>query len=273
LVFGHRPFLVLADHLTRKGIAVLRADDRGVGKSTGRFADATSEDFAQDAAAGVAFLRKHGRIDAARVGLVGHSEGGLVAPMVAVRVPEVAFVVLLAAPGVDGAQILLAQSASMGRSRGMSAEAIAQNQDVQRKIFEIVRTEPDQAVRLEKIKASLAGLPAGAAGQQARQASRPWFRYFLSHDPAPVLEKVRQPVLALTGALDLQVVPTDNLPAIEAALERGGNRDVTVATLDGLNHLFQTAKTGAITEYASIEETFAPAALDRISTWILSRVK
>ena len=273
LVFGHRPFLVLADHLTRQGVAVLRMDDRGIGKSTGQFATATSEDFADDAAAGVSFLQKHARINPARIGLVGHSEGGLVAPLVATRAPGVAYLVLLAAPGVDGAAILIEQSARIGRAAGMSEEAITQNQGMQRKIFEIVRTEPDQAARLEKIKATLAGLPAGAAESQARQASLPWFRFFLAHDPAAVLEKVKQPVLALTGSLDLQVPPTQNMPPIKAALERGGNRDVTIDTPEGLNHLFQTAKTGALTEYSAIEETFAPAALERISTWIASRVK
>ncbi len=272
-LFGHRPFLVLADDLTRKGIGVLRVDDRGVGKSTGRFADATSEDFANDVAAGVTFLERHVRVDPARIGLVGHSEGGLIAPLVAARGTGVAFLVLLAAPEMAGAEVLLEQSSLIGRVAGMSDDAIRQNQELQRRIFEIVRAEPDADVRLTKIRESLANLPPAVVESQSRQASRPWFRFFLLHDPVPVLEKIKQPVLAMTGALDLQVAPAQNLGRIQQALERAGNRDVTIVTMAGLNHLFQTAQTGSVSEYSSIAETFAPAALDRISTWIASRVK
>ncbi len=291
-LMGHKPFLILADHLTRQGIAVLRVDDRGVGKSTGNFAAATSRDFAGDAAAGVRFLQTHARIDPARVGLAGHSEGGLIAPMVAADwpfaegpviaglaptaatagSPGIAFLVLMAGTGVLGDQILLEQGALIGRAAGGSEAAIAANQVIQQKMFDIVRAEPDQAARLSKIKALLSGAAPGAAGQ-AELTATPWFRYFLTYDPARSLAKVKCPVLAVNGELDTQVSPKQNLPVIEKVLRDSGNKDVTVKELPRLNHLFQTARTGAPTEYGNIEETMSPIALNAISTWIVERMK
>lgn len=283
-LMGHKPFLVLADHLTRAGIAVLRYDDRGVGASTGDFASATSEDFAGDALAAVAFLQA--RPDVGAVGIVGHSEGGLVGPMAAARSDQVDYVVMLAGPGLTGGEIVQLQSGLIGRASGLSEELVQANLDTQRRLFDVVSSEPDPeaaAPRLRAIlEASVAALPAGARQAmeaqgpdaietQIRQLNSPWFRFFLRHDPRPTLERVRVPVLALNGELDLQVPAEANLLEVEAALARGGNRDVTTRLLPRLNHLFQTAQTGSPAEYAQISETMSPAALEAVSSWILQR--
>lgn len=269
-LMGHKPFLVLADSLTRQGVAVFRYDDRGVGRSTGDSAAATSEDFAADAWAVWQHLRSRPDIDRKRVGLLGHSEGGLIAPMLAAAHPEVAFVVMLAGPGVTGEQIMLAQGAAILKANGAPEAAIAANTALQKQIFAVLREETSAA----RIAERLAAIPVGskeASAALVKQSSSPWLRYFALYDPAPALAKVRCPVLAIGGELDLQVLPDQNLPAIEAALKRGGNADVTMVRLPGLNHLFQTARTGAPAEYAQIEETMAPAALDTITAWIRKR--
>ena len=269
-IFGHKPFLVLADHLTRRGIAVLRYDDRGVGKSTGKFASATSEDFAGDAWAAWQTLSLRPEIDARRIGLLGHSEGGLIAPMLAAAHPEIAFVIMVGGPGVPGDQVMLAQATAIMKASGAPEAAITANTDLQKQIFAILREETSMARVAERIEA----IPAGskeASAALVRQSASPWMRFFVLHDPAPALAKVRCPVLALGAELDLQVLPGQNLPVIEAALKQGGNTDVTVVRLPGLNHLLQPAKTGLPAEYAQIETTMAPAALDAITAWIQKR--
>jgi uncharacterized protein len=289
-LMGHRPFLVLADHLTRQGIAVLRSDDRGVGESEGDFGRATSRDFAGDAAAAVAYLRERPDVDPSAVGLVGLSEGGLIAPMVATEWDGVAFIVLLAGPGLTGEEILYLQSDLIGRAVGMSDEHLAWNRELQRELFRVVREVEDEEARkarlAETLRDRLGGLAPEARAQlgvpeggeegwiegQLNMMGGPWFRYFLIHDPAPVLRRVEAPVLALNGELDLQVPPEPNLAAIEAALLEGGNPDFTVHELPGLNHLFQSATTGAPDEYARIEETMSPVAMEMVADWILSRV-
>jgi len=290
-VMGHKPFLVLADYLTRHGIAVLRYDDRGTAQSGGDFASATSEDFASDALAAVAFLKARSDIAGNEIGVIGHSEGGLIAPMVATRSSDVAFIVMMAGPGVPGEEILLEQGAAIARAGGATEEeAIRRNQELQKEFFAIIAQEPDPAaaeVRLrEAMKASLDSMSpeersaAGVTGDneeqviqnEVRQVNSPWFRFFLTYDPEPVLRQVKVPVLALNGSLDLQVPPYQNLPVIEHALQEGGNRNATVVELPGLNHLFQHATTGSPTEYTGIEETIAPVALKTISDWILATV-
>lgn len=226
-LMGHRPFLVLADHLTRQGVAVLRLDDRGVGESAVRF------------------------------------------------------VVLLAAPGVDGKALLGAQNDRIAAASGAPPAAAAANRSLQLALFEILETETDLETARTKMRTllvdalSAAGLPeaqvAAQADAQLAQLTTPWLRHFLRYDPAPALRALEVPVLALNGTKDTQVPSDQNLPALRQALDEGGNDDVEVHELDGLNHLFQTAGTGAPAEYASIEETFAPSALDILSTWILER--
>lgn len=268
-IFNHKPFHVLADHLSRNGIAVLRYDDRGVGKSNGDRSQATSVDYSEDAEGGLDFLAKRKDIDPKRIGFLGHSEGGLIAPMVAVRRPETAFIVLMAGSGVDGEQILYEQGQAVLKAQGASQERMAAQRQIQEQMFGIVRSEPDPEAAAAKLKAVLGGSP--AAEQSIQNVTSMWFRYFLTYNPQPVLEKVKCPVLALNGSLDTQVVASQNLPAIEAALKRGGNEDFEIALMPGLNHLMQTAKTGAIGEYGQIEETMAPAALDRIMKWLRKR--
>jgi hypothetical protein len=251
---------------------VLRTDDRGFGKSTGDFASATSAHFAEDARAAVAWLRGQKGIDPDRVGLAGHSEGGLVAPLVAVRDPRVAFLVLLAGPGVGGEEILLRQAALIAAAAGGTEAAIEANRKVQERIFAAIRAAADEEAARREVRAILReSLPAGADAQVEQQVAftcSPWFRFFLAHDPRPVLAKVACPVLAINGEKDLQVDPKQNLPAIGKALREAGNAKVETLELAGLNHLFQTCRNGSPAEYGEIEETFAPAALQAVSGWI-----
>jgi pimeloyl-ACP methyl ester carboxylesterase len=286
-LMGHRPFLVISDYLTRQGIAVLRVDDRGVGKSTGKFAEATTVDFASDARAGVDFLKTRKDIDAKRIGLIGHSEGAVIAPMLAAESDDIAFIVMLAGPGVSGAEVIEEQQYRINRAMGMPEEAARKSQQVERSILDVVKTEKDDAVAARKMREALeraiASLPEDQRkAQQAMRANleqqmktltSAWFRAFLLYDPAAALRKVKAPVLAMSGELDLQVAPSQNLPAIAAALEAGGNRDYQLVKLPRLNHLFQTAKTGSPMEYSKIEETFAPVALEVMGEWIGRHVK
>ncbi|MBZ5597059.1 MAG: alpha/beta hydrolase [Acidobacteriia bacterium] len=269
-IMGHRPFLVLSDYLTRKGIAVLRADDRGVGKSTGNFLTSTTLDFASDAEAGVAYLKTRPEVDSHKIGLIGHSEGGMIAPMVAARNHDVAFIVMMAGIGVPGDEILAEQALLITEASGKSADEAKQAQAQQREMIELVKQEKDDATLERKLREKLAGqVPEAQLGASILQLRSPWFRYFIDYDPAPTLRKVRCPVLAINGEKDLQVPPKKNLPAIRKALEEGGNQNVEVVELPGLNHLFQTAKTGAVSEYAEIEETMSPGALEKIAGWVL----
>ncbi len=279
-LMGHRPFLVLADHLTRKGIAVLRVDDRTMGGSTGDVVNATTEDFAGDAEAGVEFLKSRSKqIDVHRIGLIGHSEGAVIAAMVAARTREVAFIVMMAGTGVSGAEVSLAQGAALARVAGAPEAVIARNQAIERQVLDIVKGENDSKTREQKLQAMAAQLsaqaPAKAAAiaNQFKMAASPWFHFFALYDPAPTLAKLTCPVLALDGELDVQVIPSLNLPPIVKALEAGGNKDYEIVKFPKLNHLFQTAKTGLPAEYANIEETMAPVALDTISDWILRHTR
>jgi uncharacterized protein len=276
-IYGHKPFLVIADHLSRRGIAVLRVDDRGVGGSTGSRTGATSEDYAADARAAVDYLAGREEIDASRIGLVGHSEGGLIAPLVATRGPGVAFIVLLAAPGLPGDELSYLQGQTMLKAAGASAEHLELQGRTQRGITEVLKQETDEAVmrrRIDRVIVEAIGEDGAAILRQSvesqlQQALRPWARFFLFHDPRPVLKAVRCPVLALNGSTDTQVPAAPNLAAIRAALGVTG----TVVELPGLNHLFQTSATGALAEYGKIEETFAPAALTAMSDWIAGVVR
>ena len=285
-IFGHKPFKVIADHLAKNGIAALRFDDRGTGDSEGNFTAATSLDFCRDVLAALSYLKTRPEISRQNTGLIGHSEGGMIAPMVAILSEEVAFIVLLAGPGIPGDELLMLQSRLIGKATGLTDEQLNRGSVMNRNIYTLVRDEkdPDQlAVKLTKyLKENIhilkenpgySGMDENVlAGMLVKQMTQPWMRFFIAHDPAPVLERVKCPVLALNGEKDLQVPPQENLSAIQAAAERGGNSRVTVKELKGLNHLFQECTTGSPAEYQMIEQTFSPEALSEISGWIQSVV-
>ena len=271
-LLGHKPFLVLSDYLTRHGIAVLRADDRGTGKSTGDFKTATSADLATDAEAGVAYLKTRAEVNAHKIGLIGHSEGGLIAPMIAARNKDVAFIVMMAGTGVPGDQILPAQSEAIEVAGGKNPEQAAKDAVKEREMLTLVETEKDEAVLEKELREKMTGdVPDAQIGAAIKQLTSPWFRYFLTYDPATALRKVTCPVLAINGELDKQVLPNQNLPPIRKALEEARNKHFEIDQMPELNHLFQTAKTGALSEYAEIEETIAPVALEKMGSWILKQ--
>ncbi|PHN05534.1 alpha/beta hydrolase family protein [Flavilitoribacter nigricans] len=286
-LLGHKPFLVIADHFTRTGIAVLRFDDRGVAGSTGDFKAATSQDFASDVRAGISFLQKRTEIDRQHIGLVGHSEGGLIAPIVAADNPDVDFIVMMAGPGVNGTEILLLQQQLIARAEGASEEEIERTRKASMKMYEDIRKTKDlertkkelveyvkkELDRLSEQEKSGLGDLDKLAKQQVETLSGPWFRYFLSYDPQPTLKKVSCPVLAINGSKDLQVDAEQNIPMIEKALKAGGNKQFTTRVLPGLNHLFQHSETGRSSEYGQLEETFAPEALDLMTDWIREQVE
>ncbi len=270
-IMGHKPFLVLADFLTRKGIVVLRTDKRGCAKSNGNYAAATMVDFAADADAGVAYLKMRPEVDPHRIGLIGHSEGGIVAPMAAAQNPDVAFVVMMAGSGVPGDEIVVAQGILISEAAGTSSEEAEKNAAEEREVLALVEHEKDDAVLEKELHEKLDGkLTEAQLGAQIKTLTSPWFRYFLTYDPATALRKVTCPVLALIGEKDLQVPPKQNLPVIRKTLAEAGNKNFEVDELPGLNHLFQTAKTSALSEYSEIEETMSPVAMEKIAGWILN---
>jgi uncharacterized protein len=271
---NHRPFLLIADALTRKGIAVLRYDKRGVGKSTGNPDTATTMDLAADAQAALAFLKSRKEIDGSRIGLIGHSEGAIIAPYMAGHSKDVKWLVLLAAPATTGEQTLLNQSELIGRAGGLSDEQLEASLGFDQAAYALVRKEKDPNALAEKLVALVketgldAALPPAALETQLRMLASPWFRFFLDYDPLPNLKAVNCPVLALYGQKDLQVAPKANLPLLEKALHDSMNTQAETRELPDLNHLFQHAYTGTPAEYAAIEETFSPDALALIVDWV-----
>jgi uncharacterized protein len=286
-IMGHKPFLVLSDYLTRHGIAVLRFDDRGSGKSTGNFAEATTKDFVTDALSAVEYLKTRKEINPNKIGLIGHSEGGMIAPMAAVKSKDVAFIVLLAGPGIPGDSLIILQTKLILEKSGVTQEYINNQLDLLRQIHHIIKTENDSSKVVQMLKKTFDNYlnkltdeekkyPANskaAFGEQIKILLSPWYKYFISYDPKPVLEKVKVPVLAIDGSKDVQVPAKEDLKGIADALSAGGNHDFEIDDLPNLNHLFQTAKTGLPSEYGKIQETLAPVALKTISDWILKTIK
>jgi pimeloyl-ACP methyl ester carboxylesterase len=265
---------------------VLRYDDRGVAQSKGDFKTATTVDFASDVESAIAFLKTRKEINKSKIGLIGHSEGGIIAPMVAAKLKEVNFIVLLAGTGIRGDKLLLLQQEAIAKASGTSDEAIQRNREINTKAFEMVfKSASTEALKrdLEKyLKETSVNNPSVNKGGmtddqfialQIAQVTSPWMQYFIKYDPAPTLEKVKCPVLAVNGEKDLQVPPKVNLPAIEKALKAGGNKQVTIKEFPGLNHLFQECKTGAPAEYAEIDQTFSPLVLEVIGKWIIEKTK
>jgi uncharacterized protein len=285
-LLGHKPFLVLADHLTKNGIGVLRFDDRGVGASKGNFSTATSADFATDVEAAVNYLLTRKDVITNKIGLMGHSEGGVIAPMVAAKSKDVAFIVLLAGTGIKGDELLLLQGELIGKADGETAENLKANQKISKGAFDMVTKLADaQTLKGElelyfqqKLKEYPSVKPAEMPEEQFIQSqvmtlTSPWMRFFIKYDPATALASVKCPVLAINGEKDLQVPAKINLDAIKMTLEKGKNKYVTTKALPNLNHLFQECTTGSPSEYAKIEQTFAPVALDEITNWLLKQVK
>lgn len=280
---GHKPFWVLADHLTRQGIAVLRYDDRGTAQSSGNFAKSTTADFATDVESAIAFLRGRKDIHRKKIGLVGHSEGGIIAPMVAVRSKHVNFMVLLASTGVSGKDLSLQQAQSLRTFEVPDEDAYLAFTE---RAIDIAASDGDLSVirsklstHYENVRPVMASmLPEGAnvdafIQQQVQQMTSPWSRYFYNYNPTDELALVKKcPVLSLNGTKDLQVLADVNQNGIRSALIKAGNKDVTIKKIENLNHLFQECETGAMAEYGTIEQTFAPEALQIISDWIQSKM-
>jgi fermentation-respiration switch protein FrsA (DUF1100 family) len=278
-IANHKPFLVLSDYLTRKGIAVLRYDKRGVGQSTGSAEMATTMDLAGDAECAIAYLKSRKDIDAGKIGLIGHSEGAMIAPAIAAGSHDVSWVVLLAAPSTKGEDTLLNQSDLIARTGGLSDAQVLASLNFDKQAYDLLQKEQDSAVVTEKLKGLVkesgmdTALPPPALEAQLHLMTSPWFRFFLSYDPLPDLKKTKCPVLALYGEKDLQVPPKINLPILQKAFTDGGNSQADVRQLPELNHLFQHAYNGSPTEYAAIDETFSPQALQIIGEWVQARTK
>jgi hypothetical protein len=286
-LMGHKPFLVLSDYLTRKGIGVLRYDDRGTFASKGNFAKSTTFDFATDVESAVSYLRTRKEIDQKHIGLIGHSEGGIIAPMVAVTDKNISFIVLMAGTGISGGDLLLLQQEAIGHASGISEDKLKEETDINSGAFKIVDQSTDSATVSQKLTEFLnqkmkenpnMDIPKGAKvediiHQQVVQVSSPWMMNFIKYNPAPTLEKVKCYVLALNGSKDLQVPSKVNLPAIENALKKGGNKKYTIKELPGLNHLFQECTTGLPKEYSEIEQTISPIALETMTNWIKEIIK
>ena len=285
-LMGHKPFLVISDYFTKNGIAVLRYDDRGIGQSTGDFKTATSADFATDVESAIAYLKTRKEINKKKIGLVGHSEGGMIAPIVAVKSKDINFIVLLAGTGIQGDKLLLLQQELIAKASGVSEDEIKKTLEINSKVFDLINKSTDT----EKLKIDLTNLikqtikdfttelPRGTTedeyiATQVNQVTSLWMLYFIKYNPAPTLSKVKCAVLAVNGQKDLQVPASVNLPAIEKALKKGGNTHVTIREFPNLNHLFQECKTGVPSEYAEIEQTFSPIALEQITRWIQNQTK
>ncbi len=291
-IMGHKPFAVIADYLTRQGFIVLRVDDRGVDKSTGDFSKATTADFAKDVHTGVDYLLSRSEVDKTKVGLIGHSEGGMIAPMVASERKDINFVVLLAGPGVKIIDLMSAQNSAILQSMKVPEESVAVYRPFYKKLITKLADISDTTAALTMARKELKDWVDHAKNktlidlnmntEEAREEiikanvqalSSPWFKYFLKFDPAPYLKKMKCKVLALNGDKDIQVISKQNLPGIEKALKKGKNKNVEIKELPGLNHLFQTCKECTVAEYGILEETFSPAALKIIGDWLNKQVR
>jgi hypothetical protein len=281
---GHKTFLVLADHLTKSGIAVLRFDDRGFAKSTGDFSSATSLDFASDVQAAVEFLGNHPRIDASNIGLIGHSEGGLIAPIVASQSDDIAFIALMAGPGISGNDIAIDQIKTILSVNGLSEAAAEAGSNITRQLNEAIIKSQNSvdfenlltqtyakawSLLSKSVQAELKQVGGGSISKgRINMLSSAWNQYFLTHQPERYLSKLSIPVMAIHGNKDKQMIATVNLKAIEAALDPSPKN--LVIEMDGLNHLFQTSNSGLMSEYSKISETIAPQVLKTIKNWILN---
>lgn len=290
-IFGFKPFRLIADYLTRSGIAVLRCDDRGMGGSSGSLENVTGKDLAEDVEAQVKYLRSRQEIDRKKIGLVGHSEGGIIAPLVANRLKDIAFSVLIATPAVPGDKIILKQIELLARAGGAAEDEIKVAIERQQQVYTVIRTNQgwdELKTALQKdAKQSLDKLTEEqrkaikdpdeliriGVDAQMKAVKSPWFKYFIDFDPAKQLEKIKCPVFAVFGELDMQVPPDLNEEPMEKALKESGNKDYTIHIVPKANHLFQEAITGNPSEYSTLKKEFVPGFLEMMTEWMLKRVK
>ncbi|MBC8486208.1 MAG: alpha/beta hydrolase [Bacteroidetes bacterium] len=288
-IFGFKIFKIIADHFTKNGIAVLRYDDRGVGESTGNISESTTEDFAGDVTEAVKYLQTRNDIRHDNIGLCGHSEGGIIAPLVASRYKDIAFIILVAGTGVTGEEIILEQTRLILKTNGMTDEEIKENSEQSKNLFSLLKSGIDKDEIISELRKLILKdyesmteeekelitnkdeYVNNTANSKYDQLTSPWMTYFLFYDPVPALEKVTCPVLMLFGGLDLQVPVSQNEKPMVDALLMGNNKDFEVKTFPKANHLFQTANTGSPSEYANLPKEFTPGFLDYMTSWILER--
>lgn len=281
-LFGHKFYLVLADHLTRSGIGVLRFDKRSVGKSTGIYETATTVDFASDVRAGIEYLKTRNDINHAQIGLVGHSEGGMIASMVATQTEDVAFIVMMGAPGLNGEKIWLEQGILLKRALGIPEDLIALDHTVRTMIVDIMKKEQSLEIAEKEIQDAIAQffseLPEDkrkwaeinsiVTEDKLKHFTSKWFRFFLTYEPTTALKQIKIPVMGIYGDLDFVVPPSQNIPVIVDALIEGGNKKYTIYTYPNINHAFQVCETGSDNEYEKIEQTMAPHIMSQVAHWI-----
>lgn len=286
-IFDHKIFLVIADHLTQQGIAVLRYDDRGVGESEGNHYKATSMDLAEDTQSAFIALGKHGKIDARSIGLIGHSEGGMIAPIVASKISAVNYIVLLAGPGAPIDELMIEQNRQVYKSQGLPEDELDRNEVFNRSLYSLIDNEKPIPELYDTLLPFIHGYYESIPAEYQKlfsptkevfyialvqTISSPWFRYFLRFDPIPYLQETRCPILAVNGSKDIQVIALQSLGGIEETLITSGHHDFTIKEYPGLNHLFQKCKTCTVDEYGELEETFSQKVLNDVSLWILERL-
>ncbi|PWT96467.1 MAG: alpha/beta hydrolase [Bacteroidetes bacterium] len=292
-LLGHRPFAVIADYLTKNGYVVLRVDDRGKGKSTGDFENSTSQDFANDVEESLNYLNTRKEVNHKKIGLIGHSEGGMIAPMVAIKRKDVSFIVLLAGPGVKITQLMTEQNGAILESVGIVHSASEKFLSLYKSMIEIIPGADSKETAKEKVNQLVTTWQQQTPSAAVRATTgiyddssrnkyvntivdglyNPWFRFFLGYDPAPAIQKLSCKVLALNGSKDVQVISKSNLAGIDSALKKSKSPSYKTQELPGLNHLFQHCKSCQLAEYGKLEETFSPEALDIIRDWLNKEVK
>ncbi len=281
-MYGHKPFLLISDYLTRKGYVVFRADDRGVGKSGGKFEKATTKDFTRDMISALKYLKTKSYVDTNKIGIIGFNEGGLIAARIASESDNVKFIILLSTPGITGKEILLTQTVDIQEKSGIPDNVIQRDLKINKKILNIVGSIKDSALAYNKLRNTYrqfrATLPKEdlvkkkysivAFKNQLNFMLTPWFKYYLNYNPKKTFTKIKIPVLIIYGDKDVQVNAAKNNNALRRALEQAGNKNYKSIIFPNLNHLLQHCQTGLPNEYAKISQTVSPAVLDSINVWL-----
>lgn len=279
--YNHKPFLVVSDYLTRNGFAVLRFDDRNLGIPENEKEGATLEELSTDVLAAIDFLKTNPRIDSAKIGLVGHGDGGTIASFAANKAGTSAFVVLWGAPGTTGDKALIRQVDLLSKLSGYDKGYVDRYSNFQKTIFDILLHEPSPSRTVERLRlafsdstyAKMKPEDRATVNQNVQRVNNTWFKFYLKYDPTLGYKKLQCPVLVITGDKDLEFPADPNLGLIQKALEEGNNKNVKIVEMKGLNHLLQTTDFGSPDEYMEIMETISPKALKLIGSWIKSQVK